>query len=163
MTNEAERLAIELTEDIEGFPEPTQLERKAAALLRQQAAQIDAMKVALNNMADALDDQSETLIRQAAEVERLNVKTHIITKYALRFEQKDAEIERLKAERDAAFDLSRCECASDEACANQVRKDALLLEALTAIGRVFNYDGDVFGVHHNDVMDLLGNIKKELK
>ena len=45
MTNEAERLAVELTKDIEGFPEPTQLERKAAALLRKLAAEVEALRV----------------------------------------------------------------------------------------------------------------------
>lgn len=29
-----------------------------------------------------------------------------------------AEIERLKSERDASFAMSRCECGTDEACAN---------------------------------------------
>ena len=31
------------------------------------------------------------------------------------------EIDRLKAERDAAFAMSRCECGPDECCANLVR------------------------------------------
>jgi hypothetical protein len=31
------------------------------------------------------------------------------------------EIERLRAERDAAFRMSRCECDSEEACANLVK------------------------------------------
>ena len=45
MNNEAERLAVELTEDIEGFPEPTRLERRAAAMLRKLAAEVEALRV----------------------------------------------------------------------------------------------------------------------
>ena len=44
MTTEAEQLANELTEAVEGFPEPTRLESAAAALLRSQAAEIERLK-----------------------------------------------------------------------------------------------------------------------
>lgn len=71
MTTEAEQLANELTEPVEGFPEPTRLESAAAALLRSQAAQIDAMKLTINNMSGILDDQSDALIHKDAEIERL--------------------------------------------------------------------------------------------
>ncbi len=48
----------------------------------------------------------------------------------------EQEVERLTAERDAAFAMSRCECATDEACANlaQLRAEvAGLREALHSI------------------------------
>lgn len=40
-----------------------------------------------------------------------------------RHDEAMAEIERLTKERDAAFAMSRCECGTDEACANLVAKD----------------------------------------
>lgn len=40
-----------------------------------------------------------------------------------RHDEAMAEIERLTNERDAAFAMSRCECGTDEACANLVAKD----------------------------------------
>src|SRR5690606_34586964 len=45
-----------------------------------------------------------------------------------------AEIEALRAERDAAFRMSRCECASDECCANLV-KHQQRAERLAEAGR----------------------------
>lgn len=40
-----------------------------------------------------------------------------------RHDEAMAEIERLTKERDAAFAMSRCECGTDESCANLVAKD----------------------------------------
>ena len=42
-TTEAEQLANELTEAVQGFFEPTRLESAAAALLRSQAAEIERL------------------------------------------------------------------------------------------------------------------------
>lgn len=65
-----------------------------------------------------------------------------------------AEIDRLrlelgdvKAERDAAFAMSRCECAGDECCANLVRKDEHIRE-LEAFR--FNIAREVCVMHEAD-------------
>ena len=51
------------------------------------------------------------------------------------------EIERLTKERDAAFELSRCECESNEACANLVAKDNEI-ERLTAENAALRKDAE---------------------
>jgi len=64
----------------------------------------------LRRMADVetsvLYSQRTTLIGAADEIERLQAENDGLTK-----------------ERDAAFAMSRCECGTDEACANLVAKD----------------------------------------
>ena len=42
------------------------------------------------------------------------------------------------------------------------RKNALLREALRVIDKAFDYDGDVFGLMHNDAGDLVNGIETEL-
>ncbi len=42
-------------------------------------------------------------------------------------------------------------------------KRALLQQAIDAFEIAFNYEGDVFGIHHNDVVDILGALKVELE
>ena len=42
----------------------------------------------------------------------------------------------LVKERDAAFKMSRCECASDDACANLVKHEAALAAALARVKRL---------------------------
>jgi len=44
---DAERIAQELVEAIDGFPQATKLEQEAAALLRSQAAEIERLREAL--------------------------------------------------------------------------------------------------------------------
>jgi len=47
---EAERIAQELVEEIDGFPQATKLEQEAAALLRSQAAEIERLREALGKL-----------------------------------------------------------------------------------------------------------------
>lgn len=47
-----------------------------------------------------------------------------VSRIAERHDAMQADIDRLKAERDAAFAMSKCECETNECCANLVCKDA---------------------------------------
>ena len=85
-TTEAEKLAVELTEDIEGFPEPTQLERKAAALLRKLAAEVEALRV------DA--GRKDALLREALSA--LKYHTHQTRPIERTFDVMDKIKEELK-------------------------------------------------------------------
>jgi len=68
LINEAERIAQELVEAIDWFPQPTRLEREAAALIRSQAADIERLRKA---MVKAHNSRSvwicQTVIREALE------------------------------------------------------------------------------------------------
>jgi len=79
---EAERIAQELVEAIDGFPQATKLEQEAAALLRSQAAEIERLR--------GVEAENETL-------------------HKVVFTQLDAEIASLRAEverlREALEDL----------------------------------------------------------
>lgn len=73
MTTEAEQLANELTEAVEGFPEPTRLESAAAALLRSQAAEIERLKAEAELLAKHVVlklARKDALIRRAWSVIR---------------------------------------------------------------------------------------------
>lgn len=58
----------------------------------------------------------------------------------------EASVERLRAERDAAFKMSRCECGPDECCANLVRLhseiDSLKQFLRTCVDKMIDYEVD---------------------
>ncbi len=65
---------------------------------------------------------------------------------------KDAEIARLTAERDAAFAMSRCECATDEACA-ELAKLRAEVAGLRADAERYRYIRDDISIEHGVKMD----------
>ena len=67
----------------------------------------DGPEVRHNTMADDQEEAERDSTRRAIEAWNLRAP--------------DQATEALRAERDAAFRMSRCECASDECCANLVK------------------------------------------
>ena len=51
---EAERIAQELVEEIDGFPQATKLEQEACNMIRSQAAEINRLRDELENCVDLL-------------------------------------------------------------------------------------------------------------
>lgn len=76
MNQEAERLAIELTEDVEGFPEPTQLEKRAAAFLRAQAKEIEALKATANTCGSGAGCLHKMAVIEAQEADLEDLQAH---------------------------------------------------------------------------------------
>jgi len=155
MTTEAEQLANELTEAVEGFPEPTRLESAAAALLRSQAAEIERLRNSLKirqqhidymhkraqwyeELRKATDGGSESMTHDDAlkqiehwrgmyrEIDRLRAEAKTCGSGAGCCAQA-AEIERLTAE---LGDLPEAQADMLSACK---RKDTLLRRALSVI------------------------------
>jgi len=70
-TQTAENLALELEEEIDGFPQATTLERKAAAMLRSQAAEIERLKSSNESYITLANTAYEITAQHTAEIERL--------------------------------------------------------------------------------------------
>lgn len=68
-TQTAESIALELEEEIDGFPQATTLERKAAAMLRNQAAEIERLIRCIGDF-EGVDRRNIDLL---AEIERLTL------------------------------------------------------------------------------------------
>ena len=92
MTTEAEKLAVELTEDIEGFPLPTQLELKAAALLRSQAQEIERLREEWQAAEARGSEYRTNLLHKDREIERLRGHVKYIGNDALRSELHRKEV-----------------------------------------------------------------------
>lgn len=59
----------------------------------------------------------------------------LVLRFNVEMANAETRIAALEAERDAAFQMSRCECASDEACRNLVAKDARIAELEATLER----------------------------
>ena len=117
---EAEKLALELLEPMDGFPNPTQLESKAAALLRSQAAEIERLNLTIG----ALEGTLSSLEDKDKEIMRLRGHTKHIGNDALRTElhQKTEQIDAMK------LTINNMSGILDDQSEAIIGKDALLRE-----------------------------------
>ena len=122
---EAEKLALELLEPMDGFPNPTQLESKAAALLRSQAAEIERLNLTIG----ALEGTLSSLEDKDKEIKRLRGHIKHIGNDALRTElhQKTEQIDAMK------LTINNMSGILDDQSEAIIGKDALLREVLAVM------------------------------
>ena len=113
-----------------------------AAEARRAIAEINIRFGSRHSACAAIDRLANLAASHQAEVERLILYKNLAEEYGLSVFSESAQIivilrtivERLTAERDAAFAMSKCECSPDEACANLVRLTAERDEASRQMG-----------------------------